>query len=283
MKKDFKLSTKKGLSIFILILLMLATVGSLAKDTPGNVINGGLIGGSISSGTATYTIVSYTSTIGLDHDLTISDGVSGDSAFESGWLYRVAGDTEEHRFPAPDTENYGVDQVLLTWSDVDSRGLFSAELLIEIDQPVAESAVLTNTLVLTNITAVDGDFDVFNYSDLDVGGSFANDIANLITSPGYIEIIDGVNFAEFRAGDPSSYQVSPFSVLRSSLIDSGITALNNSGLPMAANDFTGAFQWATTTVPPNGTYHIQTTVALNTTTPEPMAAFVDLIFANGFE
>ena len=212
-----------------------------------------------------------------------SDGVAGDLMFESAWLYRITTDTEENVFPTPDTENFAVDHVLLSWNDVDSRGLIAADLLIEIDQPVAQSAVLTSTLMLTNIAASDVDLHVFKYTDLDLGGTFGNDVAALINSPDYIEIMDGSDFAEFRGGTPDKYRVTPFAALRNSLTDAGVTTFNNTGLPMAANDFTGAFQWTTKSIPPNGTYQLQTITAFKTTAPVPSAAFVDLIFANGFE
>lgn len=283
MKNDFQSIIRNQLIWLVALLLLFSPLLLLAKNTSAHSNKGVVSGGSISDGTATYTISSYTSIIGLENDLTISDGVAGDLMFESGWLYRVPADTEENVFPAPDSESFAVDQVLLSWSDVDSRGLFSAELLIEINQPVAQSAVLTSTMVITNITAIDGDFDVFKYADLDVGGTFANDVAALIISPDYIEIIDGTDFAEFRGGGANNYHVSPFSALRTLLIDVNVNNFSNSGLPMVAGDFTGAYQWATQTIPPNGTYHLQTITAFKTTAPEPMAAFVDLIFANGYE
>lgn len=282
MKIVFNAQTSKKL-IVCGSVLMFSPLLVFAKDYSSQNIKGVLTGGNITAGTATYVISSYTSDIGLGNDLTISDGVAGDSMFESGWLYRVSGDGEESVFPEPDTENFGPDNVLLTWSDVDSRGLFSAELLIEIDQPVAQAAVLTSTLVLTNIDAVDLSVDVFQYSDLDVAGSFANDVASLIQAPDYMGIFDGIFFAEFRGGGADNYQVTPFSALRSALTNNTVSNLNNTGLPMVSNDFTGAYQWTTKSVPPTGTYLLQTTTAFSTTAPAPVSAFVDLIFSDGFE
>lgn len=277
--KNNKMETNLGAFSALLVLISSsANAGFISKNKSG-------LGDSISAGTATYTISSFVSTIGLSNDMIISDGVVGDLMFESGWLYRVNGDSSESKFPVPSMTSFDSDNVLITWNDVDARGLFSAELLIEITQPVSQSAVLTSTLKLYNISASDVSLDMFFYNDIDVNGTFGNDVAALISSPDYIGIMDGLDFSEFRAGSPNYYQVTPSPILRAELLDSGIDNLDDSGLPMPLDDFTGAFQWSTQTIPVDGEYHLQTISSFNTVAPEPEASivFVDNIFQNGFE
>ena len=54
-------------------------------------------------------------------------GVSADPmdnhVFEMGWWYRIAGDTAEKFLPDPDAQNYVDDTSVITWNDVDGRGI----------------------------------------------------------------------------------------------------------------------------------------------------------------
>lgn len=269
----------------IRVLLLLLFAQSIQAQSNEHYLKGGVVLGSISSGTATYTINSYAATIGMGVDLNISDGVAGDLMFQSGWLYRVLGDGAEIQFPQPDSAIFSASEALLIWNDVDARGLFSAQLLIQINQPVNASAVLTETMMLTNLVNGDLNIDVFNYQDIDANGSFGNDVAALVNANDYMQINDGSDHVEYRAGGANAFQVTPFASLRTQLTDASITNFNNSGLPMPSGDFTGGFQWTTQLMPVYGEYTLQVITSYNTAAPEPLGAlvFVDFIFADDFE
>ena len=58
----------------------------------------------------------------------VSATPSQDHLFETGWWFRVEGDSQETVFPVPDTQSYVGSSSSLTWNDVGARGKPGLEL-----------------------------------------------------------------------------------------------------------------------------------------------------------
>ncbi len=223
-----------------------------------------LVSPAFAQGTITDGAVSFTiNTFGTPTTANFLGGTSsGDALFAEWWYYRVDGDTEETAFPSPDAESYVGNVATLNWNDVDGRG-FSAELVITLADLGGPSGTINFVMTLTNLGGTPLTVDVFNYADLDKVG-FNNDFADLIGS-GAIQVTDGTasDFCEYFAVGASAFEVAPFANIVSSLNDGAITNLANAGLPFVAQDFTGAFQWASQSLPAMGSLTFEAVITAN--------------------
>ncbi|WP_395376870.1 hypothetical protein [Marinicella sp. W31] len=250
--------------------------------------------GEITDGTAvfSYNAGGFASFEGARTDFEIG---GTDMTWSIWWYYRIDGDTQEVKFPQPDSATYVGNTATLTWADVDGRGLFSAELVHVLDEESTSGATLTNTMTLTNISLATVDINLFQYADFDVAGA-SNDEASLNNDPDYIALTDNatansINTAEIRAAGNTNYQVTVYSttdplVLRAFLNDTALNDLDNTGLPFGPADFTGAFQWDTI-IPLDGSYAVETTYAIgDTCAPQPIDPITvdpDVLFSDGFD
>ncbi len=278
MKNKYKITSLS------MALALTFTSLTIAKNESSPVNRGGPVGGTITAGTANYEVANYTSTSGYSTNIAITDGVAPDHVFGSGWWFRVEGDTAETRFQVPDSESFAGDTSLVVYNDVAGRGLFSAELMAEISQPSAATAVIVKTLVIKNISAGDISVTLFNYEDFDVSGTAAADGATLTNDPDYITITDADN-VEYRAGGNDLFAAAVWPAIRDFLNDAAVDDLDGSGLPFAPADFTGAYQWNAQVIPRFGEFTVQAITAINTTAPAPIddVLFDDVIFRDGFD
>jgi hypothetical protein len=206
--------------------------------------------GSITSGDVTF---AYTSFAQGNNDTTNADFTGAgpnDQVYESWWFFRVSGDGRETAFSAPDAEDYSLgDYATLDWTDVAGRGLFDATLNVAVIDP----GVGGNLFQEMNVTALaDLTIDVFHYSDFDVAGSAGSDSASLISAGPDVEIgisDGGGTIVPFVGYGANGFKVTDWSngggsrSLLRDLTDNNTDDLDDSGLPFAAGDFTGGFQW----------------------------------------
>ncbi len=196
---------------------------------------------------------------------------TGDYVFEDGWWFRVSGDTQESFFPVPTTTTCAAAAGTITWTDVSARGLFSASHALALASPGAGMGELILTMSITNLSAVNPlVISLFHGVDFDVNGTAAGDTTTLLNPNDYLRIVDSVaGAAEYRAFNPSAsaFLVRPFAAATDVfglLGDALVTNFDNSGLPSANVDFTGAFQWDLN-IPASGTASVS--VALNGNAP----------------
>ena len=181
-----------------------------------------------------------------------------DNIFEYGWWIRSSGDAFEAPLGTPDSFDYTGNMSSLAWNSVTADGLGVQELTAVTDAGVAGSpdgGYVVSQLAVSNPGASSVTVDVFHYLDMDLAGTSTGDSATLIEYPNLIEITDsstGVT-ANYVGAGADALQVRPFAQLRTLLNDSAPTNLDNSGLPFAAADFTGGFQWASRTLAPGET------------------------------
>ncbi len=170
---------------------------------------------------------------------------TGDALFQIRWYFRLSGGTQETLLSAPDTETYVGNLATLTWNAVGTQGSqFSVVVTFELNDLGVDALSLDANAEVTGIDPVD--VTMFYYYDVDLGGTFSNDSAALVSSPNAVRVTDPNTPGEFTvtAAGNDSFQVATFASIRNLLDDAGITNLDNSGLPFGPGDFTGAFQWA---------------------------------------
>jgi uncharacterized repeat protein (TIGR01451 family) len=180
-----------------------------------------------------------------DANLTgVSSTLTDDHLFQTGWWYRVAGDTAETFFPVPATQVYAGNTATLTWTDVDGRG-FDARLVYVVVNEGGPSGYLRGQLTIQNPGPAALALDVFHMVDLDVQPLAGNDSATL-AGPNEIAVTDPTGTsARYRGTDASAFLVREFgaSDLGTVLGDTGVTYFDDSGLPFGPGDITAGFQW----------------------------------------
>jgi hypothetical protein len=213
-----------------------------------------------------------------------------DFLFETGWWFRVAGDTQEHPLPPPDAQNYVGNESLIQWHDVAGRGLFSATeitILLDLAPEVGGPAGFAQmSLTVENLSAVAPlSLEIFHVADFDVRTGFGDDSARLAQwSPnGLIELSDpGSQRAAYSASpDWTGYLVAPFGAgdVPAVLSDAALTEFENTGLPFGPADFTGGWQFSLL-LPPNGS---ETVTALLLVNASFYCNFSTGLFCDGFE
>lgn len=230
--------------------------------------------GTVTSGTANYVV-------GASHWDTSPDanftGVgTGDQLFESGWWFRIQGDTQETVFTVPTAQNYTGNTATLTWTDLGGRSLGIAKSIVLTSAGAGQGEAGT-TIAVTNNGAAAITLHLFNMIDLDVNGTAGTDNATLVQPNNYIRVVDATaGQCEYRAPGAVAYQALPFNAtadVAAQLSNTTVTDFPNTGLPFGPGDFTGGFQW-TLQLAPGATGTVQLFVACNTTaTPVSLQGF----------
>ena len=206
--------------------------------------------GSITDGDVTFAYTTFAQGNNLTTRANFTGAGPGDQVYENWWFFRVSGDSRETPFTAPTSEDYSLgNYATLDWADMSSRGLFSATLNIAVMDP-GTGGNLFQEMVITALGAVT--LEIFHYADFEVGGSSGTDSASLVSSSPDIQISvsDGTNSVPWIGYGADAYKVTryatngnPRSIIMD-LTDNGVDNMNNTGLPWAPGDFTGAFQWS---------------------------------------
>ncbi|MCA8953813.1 MAG: hypothetical protein KDE27_30150, partial [Planctomycetes bacterium] len=175
-----------------------------------------------------------------------------DHGYRHGWFYRLAGDPQEYAFaglgPSTASVTAAQDHADRDFADVDNRGLLRAALDCDTYSTGATTGFATSRLTVRNVSAVAQTIDLFAYVDLDVGGTFNNDIA--IGAPMLHAVRDwtGVQI-EVRAVDADRSDVLAHPLLLNLLTDANVDDLGNHAPPFAG-DYTSAFQWSAVVLTP---------------------------------
>lgn len=229
--------------------------------------------GTITSGSASYVLTASHWDTSPDANFT---GVgTGDQLFESGWWFRIQGDTQETVFGPPTTQNYVGDTASITWDNLAARGIAVTKTHVLTSSAAGQGEVVT-TVVATNNTGGAITLHLFHMADLDVNGTFGTDNAALI-EPGLIRVTDSTaGTCEYRGVGSANFLVRPFSSstdVAAQLSDATVTDFDGTGLPFGPADFTGGFQW-TAAVAAGGTMQVRLHIACNVaSTPVSLESF----------
>lgn len=248
----------------ILTLAVLLTVAALAPTLANAQIC------TLTAGGATYGIPAA-SHYDASQTSNFTGVGTGDYVFEDGWWFRVSGDTQEFFFPAPTTTTCAGAAGTITWADVSARGLFSASNTLALTSAGAGMGEVILTMSITNLSAVNPlVISLFHGVDFDVNGTAGADNGTLLSPNNHIRITDTTaGAAEHKAFNPpaDAFLVRPFATTTDVfglLGDALVNNFDNSGLPAANIDYTGAFQW-NLNIPASGTASVS--VALNGNAP----------------
>ncbi len=178
------------------------------------------------------------------------DALAIDHGFQSGWYYRIAGDTREFslRNVGGVTQVVGPVHADRDFADVDARGLLKASIDYDIYDSGPASGVAINRLTLMNRSNAPVTVDVFCYHDLDIAGNFANDVCTGNNSSHKVTDPSGVS-VELRALGNDLSAVGVFPTVRDLLTNTAVDDLPGT-LPPFSGDYTGAFQWQNRTLQP---------------------------------
>ena len=168
-----------------------------------------------------------------------------DQLYEHWWWFRVQGDTREYPMFGSSGTVPGVNSATTTWTLSNQPGSaaynFTAALTSTVTDTGANLGTLEERMLITNNGAATLNLNLFSYADLDVNGTSGGDSA----SGGIptITVTDGSWNIRFEGPGAAHYQVTSFSTLRGLLSNTSVNDLADTGLPFAAGDWTGAFQW----------------------------------------
>jgi hypothetical protein len=204
---------------------------------------------------------------------------TGDYVFEDGWWFRVAGDAQEFVFPAPNSTVCAAAAGTITWTDVASRGLFSAVNTLAITSAGAGQGELKLTMSITNLST-QGNLvlALFHGVDFDVNGTAGTDNTTLVTPNTHMNIADTTaGAAQYRAFDPdaNAFLCKAFGAadVFAELGDANVDNFDNTTMPLPSADMTGAYQW-NLDIPPGGTQSVSVSLAGNTvSTPVELQGF----------
>ena len=231
--------------------------------------------GTITSGGASY--AQTASHWDITPEVNFTGVGTGDQLFESGWWFRIEGDTQETVFPAPTTANYTGNTATITWADLGGRGL-AVNKTIVLTSPGAGQGEAGTTIAVTNNTGAAITLHLFNMADLDVNGSAGTDNAISVDSnTRYIRVNDATaGQCEYRGPGSVGYLVLPFAAatdVAAQLSNTTVTTFANTGLPFGPGDFTGGFQWSLS-LAAGATGTVQLYIACNTAaTPVSLQQF----------
>ncbi len=233
--------------------------------------------GTITSGTATFERIHYLADNLNNCNYFIDGGL--DNVFEDAWYFRVAGDSDETAFTAPQTESYTGPVGEATWSNVASRNLFDARLSATVyDGSSGTSSHIVNKLTITNISSEPLDIDIFGYLDFDLADTLTDDQAVLLEDPVLVRVSDSTTFGEFQGPGAIGVQASDTADLavsiRELMQDGLVTNFDGSGFPFTTGDWEGAFQWHAV-IPPGGSETFTKAYSVN--------QGLGIIFSDGFE
>lgn len=230
--------------------------------------------GTITSGTANY--VQTASHWDTSPEVNFTGVGTGDQLFESGWWFRIEGDTQETVFTAPTTTNYTGNTATINWTDLGGRSLGVVKTIVLTSAGAGQGEVGT-TIAVTNNGQAAITLHLFNMNDLDVNGSAATDNAVLVAPNNYIRVNDATaGQCEIRGPGAVAYQVLPFAAttdVAAQLSNTTVTNFPNTGLPFGPGDITAGMQW-TLSIAPGATGTVQLYIACNTTaTPVSLQQF----------
>lgn len=213
---------------------------------------------------AVFGSLSATSQLPPDFELR-GDVLLTNHAFQHGWYYRVAGDTQEFSFRnigGVVDGNASPDHGDRDWADVDSRGLLKASLDVDCYDAGPASGVAISRMTMMNRSNAPITIDMFVYVDLDIAGSFGNDAVTGSDDAHFVSDPSGVQI-EVRAIDSNASVVGAFPTVRNLLTNTGIDNLVTVTPPFLG-DYSGAFQWQSVTLQPFEVRSFQVLFAIDT-------------------
>lgn len=200
-------------------------------------------GGTISAGDTFFTQGNSptlnTSTGASGAALRVNGAGGADHLFQHWWWFRVEGtDTREYCLANATSANWSGSEGTITYALPD----FGAIVRYRVYDAPGQAGLVEAKLEVVNRRNGLLRLVVFSYLDFDLAATAGADSA-ILAEPGLIRIMDGNTYGEFAGPGSTHYQVSAFATVRGLLTDSDLDDLNNTGLPFASGDWTGAYEY----------------------------------------
>lgn len=173
------------------------------------------------------------------------DALATDHGYEHWWYFRVAGDATETPLRsvggvgggvAPFNTHFDRD-----FANLENRNLLRASHDVDVYAAGPSSGVATSRVTFQNISNAPLTIDVFAYTDVDLAGTFGNDMVTGDGSNHAITDISGIRL-EIRAVGNDRSDVLAYPAIRTALSNTSVDNLTNA-LPPFGGDYAGAFQW----------------------------------------
>lgn len=196
-------------------------------------------GGTITDANASFTqgdSPTVLTSTGPVADFSVGGAGNPDHLFQSWWWGRLATDPREAALNSASSAVWSGSQGRVEYVTATNR-------IIQTSRVVGFGGVggmLIENGVIINTSASVQRWEVFHYLDLDLGGSSGGDSATLNGSA--IRVTDGDWVADYEGSD--TYQVGAFASVRNLLTNATPDMFSNAGLPFAAGDWSGGYQWS---------------------------------------
>lgn len=217
----------------LLITVLLCTSAAGVVRAQGSAVSGDM--------TWAYTAVNTTASTGANANLLPTGVAATDHVYQQWWWFRIGSTGPETAFPIPAMQTYAADTATLDFATAS----FTSQLVITVADGVAAGAgTAVHQMTITNVSGATLDLHLFCYTDFDVLGAGTDAAAFVAGDTDHLRITDTTGaYSDFLGVDADAYQVNAFAGLRTLLNDASPTTLANTGVPFAAADFTGGFQW----------------------------------------
>jgi len=237
----------------------------------------------VADGDASYTYLGFDNGPCGDRVSFVPGTVGGaiDVAWQNWWWFGING-APESQLPTPSAQSYVGDTATLSFSSIGVSGLDATLIGRVIDGAGDNTANWQERLTIFNGSPNTVTLDVFQYADIEVGGTYNGDLADRV-APGdatWIRITDPAvpaNYQDHRALAPSGYRVVAYAQLCNVLADGAEDDLLDEGLPFGPGDYTGAFEWREIQLASGESREFSTAIGIG----EP--AQPTGIFSDGFE
>jgi hypothetical protein len=201
-------------------------------------------GGTITHNNATFTqgdAPTTTTSSGPNSSFTVGGAGNPEHMFQNWWWLRVNNDTREHALANATSATWAgsLGQVNYTMAG------FS---VVQTSQVIGFGfgGALIDSLTIVNTGSTPMTLNAFHYLDLDLNDTSGGDSA-VLNGPNQIRVSDGAWIANYEGS--GTYEVGPFPTVRELLTNTSINNFSNAGLPFAAADWTGGWQWTLTLQP----------------------------------
>lgn len=204
---------------------------------------------SLSDGNAVFSYGTFpTQATGSPATADFRPNTSPDFLYSNWWHYRRAADTREYAMANPVVTPIGPNAAELLFNAGDFTWKINHTLA---DGPVLNWADLRMDWTVEASPSGDVDVQLIGYVDADV--VFDSDRAHRIPSTylsgslhtNGIQLSNGNLIVNYRSSfaEAGDYRVAAYSAVADQLMDNGVTAFDNSGLPFGPADFTGALSY----------------------------------------
>lgn len=199
------------------------------------------------------------------------DALGTDHGFEHWWYFRLAGDAAE----TPLRSAGGVSGAVAPFNthldrdfdNLESRGLLRASHDVDVYAAGPSSGVAISRVTFQNISAAPLTLDVFAYTDIDLAGTYANDVVTGDGSHHVITDLSGIR-VELRAIGNDKSDVLAYPAIRNALANTAVDDLTDA-LPPFMGDYAGAFQWQNRTLQPRELRTFTLVMAIDTSANFP--------------